>query len=211
MDESFEGGCQCGGTRYRMTRPPMFVHACHCGECRRLTGSAFALNALVESDRIETLAGAPEPAPVIGTSGKPQTILRCPRCRVALWSHYPRLGRLGLGLRVGTLDDPGAWQPDAVIFTESKMPWVALPEGIPTFETVYNAFELLPAERVTRLTDDESAYEADDDPSREVGLDLRYPLSSELTLDLTDLDHLAQVEWAAVPDLRLGQHRHQGT
>jgi hypothetical protein len=56
------------------------------------------------------------------------------QCGAALWSHYPRLGKLGAGLRVGTLDDPGAWRPDAVIFTESKMPWVALPEGIPAFE-----------------------------------------------------------------------------
>ena len=54
-------------------------------------------------------------------------------------------------MRVGTLDDPAAWRPDAVIFTESRMPWIALPEGIPSFETVYNPFELLPPERVARL------------------------------------------------------------
>jgi hypothetical protein len=61
------------------------------------------------------------------------------------------LGKLGIGLRVGTLDDPGAWRPDAVIFTESRMPWVTLPEGIPAFETVYDQFELLPRERGERL------------------------------------------------------------
>ena len=150
MDESFEGGCQCGGTRYRMTRPPMFVHACHCGECRRLTGSAFALNALVESDRIETLAGAPEPAPVIGTSGKPQTILRCPRCRVALWSHYPGIGPKIAFVRVGTLDAPERLPPDIHIFTAGKLPWVVLPPGIPAVTEYYSAKEHWPAASLAR-------------------------------------------------------------
>ena len=86
---TFEGRCSCGEVRFRMSSPPLIVHACHCTECQRLSGGAFAINALIEADRVEILSGAPEPVPVIGTSGKPQSIYRCPRCRVALWSHYP--------------------------------------------------------------------------------------------------------------------------
>jgi len=55
--ESFEGKCTCGDVRYRMTRRPMFVHCCHCTWCQRETGTAFALNALIETDRVELIAG----------------------------------------------------------------------------------------------------------------------------------------------------------
>jgi hypothetical protein len=84
-------------------------------------------------------------------SGGPHVIRRCAERSVALWSHYPRLGKLGLGLRVGTLDESEAWRPDAVIFTESKMPSVALPAGIPAFAQSYDFRDVLPAERIERL------------------------------------------------------------
>src|SRR5690606_3327408 len=114
--ELFEGRCTCGEIRFRMGRP-LFVHACHCSECQRLSGSAFALNALIEADRVETLAGLPEPVPVTGTSGRPQTLLRCPRCRVALWSHYPAMGAKLSFVRVGTLNEPSRLPPDIHIYT----------------------------------------------------------------------------------------------
>ena len=102
---AFEGRCTCGGIRFRMNAKPMIVHACHCTECQRLSGGAFAINALIESEQVELLASTPEPVPVDGTSGKPQTILRCPRCKVALWSHYPG-GGPKICFIVGTPDDP---------------------------------------------------------------------------------------------------------
>ena len=55
-----DGGCNCRAVRYRMGSRPLIVHACHCSECRRLTGAAFALNALIEVDRVEVIAGEPE-------------------------------------------------------------------------------------------------------------------------------------------------------
>ncbi len=77
--------------------------------------------------------------------------MRCAACGTAMWSFYPRLGELGVGVRAGTLDDPGMVKPDAAIFTASKMPWVTLPDGIPHFEATYNPAELLPPERFARL------------------------------------------------------------
>lgn len=149
-DEKFEGRCTCGEVRYRLASRPMFVHACHCTECRRLTGSAFALNALIEAERVELLAGAPEPAPVTGTSGKPQTILRCPRCRVALWSHYPGAGAKLSFVRVGTLDEPERLPPDIHIFTSTKLPWLELPQDVPAVPEYYSARDYWPAESVER-------------------------------------------------------------
>lgn len=152
MAEVFhEGGCGCGQVRYRVEGDPIFVNNCHCRLCQQQTGSTSGVNAFFETERVTLFQGELRDHTVKAGSGGPHVIRRCAECGSALWSHYPRLGRLGAGVRVGTLDEPGAWRPDAVIFTESKMPWVALPEDIPAFETVYNQVEILPPERVARL------------------------------------------------------------
>lgn len=145
-----EGGCACGGVRYRLTSAPMFVHCCHCTSCQTETGSAFVLNAMIEADRVELLGGAPEPVATPSESGKGQTIWRCPACRVALWSNYAGAGTRVRFVRVGTLDAPGALPPDVHIFTRSKLPWVVLPEGVPAFDVFYSRTRLWPAESLAR-------------------------------------------------------------
>jgi hypothetical protein len=55
-----DGGCTCRTVRYRMITAPMFVHCCHCRWCQRETGASFALNAMVEADRVELLQGSPD-------------------------------------------------------------------------------------------------------------------------------------------------------
>ncbi|MBD3730317.1 MAG: GFA family protein [Sphingomonadales bacterium] len=152
MAEIREGGCGCGHVRYRVEGEPIFTNNCHCRLCQHQTGSTSVVNAFFESDRIALLEGELSEHRVDAGSGGPHIICRCAQCGTALWSYYPRMGRLGTGLRVGTLDDPSAFTPDAVIFTESAMPWVALPEGIPAFAATYNPFELLPPERAERLS-----------------------------------------------------------
>jgi hypothetical protein len=150
MTEAFEGGCSCGAVRYRMTDVPMFVHCCHCATCQTETGSAFVLNALIESDRVETIAGAPEPVMTPSESGKGQNVWRCPECRVALWSNYGGGADLLRFVRIGTLDDPGALPPDVHIYTRSKLPWVMLPDGVPAFEAYYDSKTLWPAASLER-------------------------------------------------------------
>ncbi|MXO73300.1 GFA family protein [Alteraurantiacibacter buctensis] len=146
-----EGGCGCGQVRYRLTGEPIFVNNCHCRLCQQQTGSTSVVNLFLEAGRVELLAGALTEHTVKGGSGGPHVICRCAACGTAVWSVYPRLGRLGLGVRAGTLDEPGSVTPDAVIFTDSMMPWVTLPQGIPAFPATYNPFELLPPDRVARL------------------------------------------------------------
>lgn len=146
-----EGGCGCGVMRYRVSGEPMFTNNCHCTQCQRQTGSTSVVNAFFEMERIELLAGELAESEVIAGSGGAHLIVRCKACGSALWSHYPGMGRHGAGLRVGTLDDPGAFTPDAVIFVAEKMPWVALPEGIPAFEQGYDFRKVLPPERLDRL------------------------------------------------------------
>jgi hypothetical protein len=150
MDESFEGGCACREVRYRMTSRPMFVHCCHCRWCQRESGAAFALNALIESDRVVTLQGTPQAVLTPSQSGKGQKIVRCPTCHVALWSHYAGAGDGFKFLRVGTLDEPDRFPPDVHIFTASKQPWVVLPQGIPAVPEYYKSAELWPPESLAR-------------------------------------------------------------
>jgi hypothetical protein len=147
---SFEGGCACRAVRYRLLSEPLIVHACHCTECQRLSGGAFAVNALIETDRLERVSGEARPVPVTGTSGKPQAIFRCPHCATALWSHYPGAGTKLAFVRVGTLDEPARLPPDIHIFTSTKLPWVELPEGALAVPEYYSAREVWPAESLER-------------------------------------------------------------
>jgi hypothetical protein len=149
MGVSLEGGCSCGAVRYRLASEAMFVHCCHCLNCQRQTGSAFVINLLIEADRLEVLAGDPQPVDVPRDDGSTQRIFRCPDCRIALFSEY---GRRGVSfVRGGTLDDPAAVAPDVHIFTRSKLPWVMLPESTPAFEVYYDSSKLWPPESLERL------------------------------------------------------------
>lgn len=144
-----EGGCACGAVRYRLTTAPMFVHCCHCLNCQRQTGSAFVINLLIEADRVEVIAGDPQPVDVPRDDGSTQRIFRCPTCRVALFSEY---GRPEVRfVRAGTLDDPSWVVPDVHIYTRSKLPWVTLPESVPAFDVYYSSKELWPSASLERL------------------------------------------------------------
>ncbi|HTC16642.1 MAG TPA: GFA family protein [Steroidobacteraceae bacterium] len=145
-----EGGCTCRAIRYRLTDTAMIVHCCHCYWCQRETGSAFALNAMIESERVQLLCGEPEYVLTPSNSGKGQRIARCPRCRVAVWSHYDGLGDAVRFLRVGTLDEPGRFPPDVHIYTESKQPWVVLPQGARAFPQYYRSGEVWSAASLAR-------------------------------------------------------------
>jgi len=149
MSESFEGGCFCKSVRYRLTSAPMFVHCCHCLYCQSQTGSAFVLNAMIETDRIEVLSGELVVTELEAGDGRPHDIYRCADCLVPVWSDYSR--RPGIRfVRIGTLDDPTALSPDVHIYTRSKQPWVVLPADVPAFEAFYDVESVWPAERLER-------------------------------------------------------------
>jgi hypothetical protein len=144
-----EGRCSCGEVRYRLLSEPLFIHCCHCLNCQRQTGSAFVVNLLIEADRVELLAGEPEPVDVRRDDGSSQRIFRCPTCRIALFSRYTRADVHFV--RAGTLEEPRGVEPDVHIFTRSKVGWVELPESTPAFEIYYDQQALWPAESLERL------------------------------------------------------------
>ena len=139
---TFEGGCDCGFVRYRLACTPLFVHCCHCRWCQRETGSAFVLNALIETECVELLGGAPDRVLTPSASGKGQRIVRCKACHVALWSHYGGMGGEAAFVRVGTLENPDACPPQVHIFTRSRQPWFVLPMDAPAFDVFYSRDDL---------------------------------------------------------------------
>ena len=146
-----EGGCACGAVRYRLTATPLIVHACHCRDCQRLSGGAFALNIWVEKRFVEANDAPLTSTTVPAGSGKPQEVFRCARCGTAIYSKYHAAPGDTVLLRAGTLDHPETVAPDVHIFTRSKLPWLALPEGVPAFEAFYKLAEFWPAESRERL------------------------------------------------------------
>ena len=150
VSESFEGRCTCGFVRYRMTSRPLFTNCCHCTWCQRETGASFALNAMIEADRVELLAGEPVVVDTPSNSGKGQRISRCPKCHVALWSNYAGAGDALRFVRVGTLDEPDRFPPDIHIFTSSKQPWVVIPPGSPAVSEYYDRTRYWPAQSLER-------------------------------------------------------------
>jgi hypothetical protein len=137
-----------------MKSQPLIVHCCHCSWCQRQNGSAFAVNALIETERVELLQGDVAEVTVPSPSGKGQRIARCPNCQVAVWSNYLILfGGIGDAvrfIRVGTLDDPGRMPPDVHIFTSSKQPWVTLSPDDLVVEEYYVTDEVWPRESLER-------------------------------------------------------------
>jgi hypothetical protein len=141
-----EGGCECGLVRYRLIGEPIFVNCCHCRQCQKLSGSAFALNAMIEADRVEVTAGADR---LVGTAGE----ARCPGCSVLLWATHAMFGDNVLFVRVGTLDEGEKLTPDIHFFVRSKHPWISVPEGVPVFGTLPGEADppLFGAEAAARL------------------------------------------------------------
>lgn len=144
-----EGGCACGAVRYKLTNTPLVVHACHCRDCQRLSGSAFATNIWIERKFVEAGLAALGSFQLAGGSGQPHDVFFCERCGTTVWSRYHPVP-WALFVRAGTLDDPDAVGPDLHIFTRSKVPWLELPASARTFDTFYKLGEVWPAASLER-------------------------------------------------------------
>jgi len=149
MERERTGGCSCGAVRYRLQSEPLIVHCCHCLNCQRQTGSAFALNVIIEANRIEVVEGEPVAVDVPRDDGGTQRIYRCPTCRVAVYSVYSRPD--ALFIRGGTLDEPRTLVPDVHIYVRSKVDWVTIPEGTPAFDEFYDVAEVWPEASLARI------------------------------------------------------------
>ncbi|ORY60651.1 glutathione-dependent formaldehyde-activating protein [Pseudomassariella vexata] len=148
------GVCACRQIRYEFSKRPIYVHCCHCRYCQRETGAPFALNAMYEADSVKLTNPDMKPE-IICTptaSGNPQSIARCPSCKVAVWSHYgSHGGDLISFVRIGTLDEPDLFPPDMHIYTASQQLWVKLGDEVLAVDKFYDRTEYWPKEKLERF------------------------------------------------------------
>jgi hypothetical protein len=156
---SLQGHCACEAIKYKLTASPLIVHACHCRDCQRMTGSAFVTNLWMEGKAVEAAGPAPQSFRLAGGTGKPHDVFFCGACGTYLWSRYHGAPGDFLFVRAGTLDNPDAVAPDVHIFTRSKVPWLALPTGVPAFKAFYKLDEVWPPESLERMRRARSAQQ----------------------------------------------------
>jgi hypothetical protein len=148
---NLEGGCACGAIRYQLTSDPLIVHACHCRDCQRLTGSAFVINLWMEGKSVAAKGPQPQSFRLAGGTGKPHDVSFCGACGTYLWSRYHGAPGDFLFVRAGTLDTPEAIKPDVHIYTRSKVPWLELPKGARVFKEFYTLSDVWPEESLARF------------------------------------------------------------
>ncbi len=144
---SNEGRCTCGAVKFKLNAKPMMVHACHCSQCQRVTGSAFVMNAMIEKSQLELISGTPESSHFEGTT---HTAFYCGDCGTYVWSQYGGLDSCWF-VRVGVLDDRDSLPPDVHVYTSTKQPWMVIPDGVPQFEEFYDLPTFWSAENLARL------------------------------------------------------------
>jgi hypothetical protein len=125
------GGCLCGAVRYTAEADPTSATICHCRDCQKFTGSAFAALVMVSKEMLR-IDGTLKTFRSIGGSGNP--ILRhfCPECGASI-AEEPGARPGILVLNVGTFDDPGVSRPAREIFRDDALPWVEVHGDIQRF------------------------------------------------------------------------------
>ena len=132
MTAPYTGGCQCGSVRYVVTMEPIRVLACHCKECQRQSGSAFAMSMVLKKDSL-TISGRTKQFTRIADSGSEVTGVFCPECGVRIYHALPSVPDI-LALKPGTLDETGWLRPSSFIWMRSAQGWVPVPEGVEAIE-----------------------------------------------------------------------------
>lgn len=132
MTQAVTGGCLCGSTRYRYEGEIGPANYCHCEDCRRCTGSAFNIGVRVAAHGFRLIKGVPKSFTKAGDSGNELTRHFCPECGSPLYTSSPR--HLDwVYIKAGSLDDPSSVQPSHQNWTVSRVPWAAIPSGIPAY------------------------------------------------------------------------------
>jgi hypothetical protein len=133
MSAPYLGQCLCGAVRYRVSDEPLTVYACHCADCQRRTGSAFALSMVVRRSSLELLQGVPVSYSALLADGRTKSGRMCPACGTRLWGEPAN--RAVLVVQPGTLEQPSHLEPVAHLWTRSAQPWVVFPPDAVLFET----------------------------------------------------------------------------
>jgi hypothetical protein len=126
------GGCCCGRVRYEIAAAPTALYCCHCKDCQRQSGSAFAMSMFVPRDSLAITAGTPKIWRRRADSGRFMQCVFCGDCGTRLYNE-PESRPDVIVVKPGTLDDTSWLNPVGEIWTRSRQPWVPLPPGSPCF------------------------------------------------------------------------------
>jgi hypothetical protein len=132
MPAPYTGRCQCGSVSYVVTAEPMRVSACHCKECQRQSGSAFAMSMLLKKDSL-TVTGRTKQFTRIADSGNEVTGVFCPACGVRIY-HALQSAPDVLALKPGTLDETSWLRPNSFIWMKSAQGWAPVPDDVEAIE-----------------------------------------------------------------------------
>jgi hypothetical protein len=127
------GGCQCGRVRYEIRAKPLSVYACHCTECQRQSGSAFALSLPVPRDGVAVVGGTPATWRRVLADGRAIACFFCGDCGTRLF-HNPERNPQASIVKPGTLDDTTWLAPVGHIWTRSAQAWVQIPPDTVNYE-----------------------------------------------------------------------------
>ena len=148
-NKSLEGGCICGQVRYKLTEKPLFTQACHCKDCKILTGSSYVINSSVLENTLLVEGNVSSSVELKGGSGKPNTVYFCEKCGTYLYTDYTSaIGRLNV--RTKTLDEAKEFPPQVHIFVKDKDPWLNLKDNVICFEKMYDPKITWPKESLNR-------------------------------------------------------------
>ena len=146
------GGCICGEVKYKLTEAPLFTQACHCKDCKILTGSSYVINSSVLENTL-IVEGKISPSEGLkGGSGKPCKAYFCTKCGTYVYADYDSAVKR-LTLRTKTFDNPENFPPQVHIFTKDKDPWLNLSEDVICFKEMYDPKKTWPEESLKRYSD----------------------------------------------------------
>lgn len=123
----YEGSCLCGGVRYRARGPLGVMDNCHCTDCRKSHGAAFATYIEVPRTAMEIVTGKENLTTFTAESGTKRSFCRTCGSTLLCWVE----GDPVVEIAAGTLDTPVAERPRSHIYVRSKVSWFDIQDGMP--------------------------------------------------------------------------------
>ncbi len=126
------GGCLCGAVRFELTEAPAMFGLCHCGACRHLSGGEPAAVVVGPRESFRLTRGTMKAYRRAADSGSVVDRHFCPECGTHIASRL-EAGPF-MAVKISTLDEPPALQPQFEIWTSQAQPWAHRPAGVASFE-----------------------------------------------------------------------------
>ena len=150
-NQSLTGGCICGQVKYQITDKPLFTQACHCKDCKVLTGSSYVVNSSILENTL-IIEGEVSSTELKAGSGASCKTYFCAKCGTYVYADYDSaVGRLTV--RTKTLDNSEKFPPQVHIFTKDKDPWLNLSEGVICFQEMYDQKKTWPKESLNKYNE----------------------------------------------------------